>query len=44
VGCCYAVGAFSLGSVLLGPLLWQRPNNEVKRSLVESVAMEAARK
>jgi hypothetical protein len=37
VGCCYAAGAFSLGSVLLGPLLWQRHNNEVIRSFVESV-------
>jgi hypothetical protein len=40
VGCCYAAGAFSLGSVLLGLLLWQWSNNEVKRSLVESVARQ----
>jgi hypothetical protein len=38
--CCWAEGAFSLGSVLLGPLLWQRPNNEVMRSFVRSVARQ----
>jgi hypothetical protein len=40
VGCCYAAGVFSLGSVLLSPSLWQQPNNEIKRSLVESVARQ----
>jgi hypothetical protein len=35
--CCWAGVAFSLGSVLLGPLLWQRPNNEVVRSYFGSV-------
>jgi hypothetical protein len=37
VGCCYAARVFSLGSVFLGPLLWQRHNNDVMRSFVESV-------
>jgi hypothetical protein len=36
-------GHFLWGQSFLGPLLWQRPNNEVKRSLVQSIAMEAAR-
>jgi hypothetical protein len=40
MGCCYAAGAFSLGPVLLGPLLWQRHNNEVMRTFVESIPMQ----
>jgi hypothetical protein len=40
VGCCCAPGGVSLGSVLLGPLLWHRSNNDVKRSLAESVARQ----